>query len=319
MKKRSSRLAAALAVAAAIALGSSETAMAEETSRSLYRTMTPDGTVRELEWKTDDKGDWYQYLDDGSYPKGQWLWISSVSNSGYCSGTARCVYIKNDGYIYNSGYSKVYMATHSSDEAFKALDGFKSPDGYPVDISGAWINEAGTDQIKKEFPELKGMTRTVKDKNGETKTFYNDAAFSDYVHEKWNEQFDEEYIAKQVELAIEATNEQRRKKGRTELVYDESLDELAEQRAHQIADNFTHTLPEGGTVSKYHLAENIAAHSYNDVEPGKFAVNWLWMNSFGHKTNILAKNATKINIKAVVVPDSAGCPRWYWVQLFGFD
>lgn len=131
-------------------------------------------------------------------------------------------------------------------------------------------------------------------------------AFSDYVHEKWNEQFDEEYIAKQVELAIEATNEQRRKKGRTELVYDESLDELAEQRAHQIADNFTHTLPEGGTVSKYHLAENIAAHSYNDVEPGKFAVNWLWMNSFGHKTNILAKNATKINIKAVVVPDVRG-------------
>lgn len=35
MKKRSSRLVAALAVAAAIALGSSETAMAGETSRSL--------------------------------------------------------------------------------------------------------------------------------------------------------------------------------------------------------------------------------------------------------------------------------------------
>ena len=60
MKKRSSRLVAALSVAAAIALGSRETAMAGETSRSLYRTVTPDGTVRELEWKTDAKGDWYQ-------------------------------------------------------------------------------------------------------------------------------------------------------------------------------------------------------------------------------------------------------------------
>ena len=207
------------------------------------------------------------------------------------------------------------MVNNSDAFDFSGIDGWTSPDGYNVDMSGIWRNDTNTEAITKEIPELKGTSRTVTDSNGDTTTFYSDADYYADVKEKNKQQYTEDYIAEQVELAVEATNAERRKRGLAELEYDASLDELAQTRADEIVDKFSHTRPDGTQVTIYHLGENIAFSPYLQSDQGEDAIE-RWMNSPGHKANILNKNYTRINIKATVTTEY-GAPTWFWVQLFG--
>ena len=151
---------------------------------------------------------------------------------------------------------------------------------------------------------------------GDTTTFYSDADYYADVKEKNKQQYTEDYIAEQVELAVEATNAERRKRGLAELEYDASLDELAQTRADEIVDKYSHTRPDGTKVNTiYKLGENIAYSPYLQSDQGEDAIERL-MNSPGHKANILNKNYTRINIKATVTTEY-GAPTWFWVQLFG--
>ena len=63
-------------------------------------------------WLQDNVGWWYQN-DDGSYPANGWHWID-----GNNDGTAECYYFNESGYC---------------------LINTTTPDGYTVDINGAWI------------------------------------------------------------------------------------------------------------------------------------------------------------------------------------
>ena len=106
-------------------------------------------------------------------------------------------------------------------------------------------------------------------------------------------------------------NEERAKEGLSALAMDEDLLQAAMVRAAECALFFSHTRPDGSscfTISSKLNAENIA---YNQKSPA--AVMNSWMNSTGHRNNILSSGARSIGIGCIYV----GMSGPYWVQCFG--
>ncbi len=102
---------------------------------------------------------------------------------------------------------------------------------------------------------------------------------------------------------IEATNLERRSDGEKALVSDAALTEIAAARLKDMfaRQYFAHTSPTGQTVGKLALSkeydyaiigENLALGSYVDTAD---LVN-AWMESKGHKENILRDNYTSIGV-----------------------
>lgn len=123
-----------------------------------------------------------------------------------------------------------------------------------------------------------------------------------------------EYILQVVSLV----NQEREKEGLAPLLYDEQLTYAAMQRSYEMAKNnyLAHTRPNGescfSVMGEYNITyewagENIA---YGQNTPNY--VVYRWMNSAGHKANILHTEFTKIGIG--IVPDAKGY--LYWTQLF---
>lgn len=114
---------------------------------------------------------------------------------------------------------------------------------------------------------------------------------------------------------IRLVNRQRAKNGLPALKKNTLLTKAAQKRAKELRQLFSHTRPNGTScftaVSPdyhyYYLGENIAA-GYPDAS----SVMNGWMNSPGHRANILNKNYTEIG---VAVFDDNNYK--YWVQIFG--
>ena len=109
-------------------------------------------------------------------------------------------------------------------------------------------------------------------------------------------------------------NEQRAANGLGPLTEDAALDSRAQIRAGEIITSFSHTRPDGsscftviGDVSWTTCGENIAAgyQTPQDVVNG-------WMNSEGHRANILNPAFTKIGVGYC----TGGSYGTNWVQLF---
>lgn len=111
---------------------------------------------------------------------------------------------------------------------------------------------------------------------------------------------------------LDIVNQERKNEGLNELQMDQDLLNAAMIRASELALNFDHTRPDGTScfsASSKAYGENIAA-GYSTPE----YVMEGWMNSSGHKANILGSSYTTIGI---------GCIKYgsiyYWVQLFGIS
>ncbi|MBQ9233607.1 MAG: hypothetical protein IJ167_06185 [Lachnospiraceae bacterium] len=115
-------------------------------------------------------------------------------------------------------------------------------------------------------------------------------------------------------LAI--VNKERAAQGLSALTMDLGLVETAKLRATEIKVTFSHTRPNGTSCftafpsTQTTVGENIASGytSPNSVMNG-------WMNSSGHRANILNANFKSIGIACYYVPGSAY--GYYWVQAFG--
>ena len=109
---------------------------------------------------------------------------------------------------------------------------------------------------------------------------------------------------------LELVNQERAAQGLGALTMDRELLDFAFVRADEIAFVFDHirptgqelTIPEGGRT----FGENIAMGQRNAAE-----VMDSWMNSSGHRANILNASYTRIGIGAVVIEGG-----YYWVQCF---
>lgn len=114
---------------------------------------------------------------------------------------------------------------------------------------------------------------------------------------------------------VRLTNSARSQNGYAALVEDGALSDAAAVRAREIARNFSHTRPSGASfssalsesgVSYLRAGENIASGQKSASE----VVN-AWMNSPGHRANILNSSYSRIGSASVNIDGTL-----YWVQLF---
>lgn len=111
---------------------------------------------------------------------------------------------------------------------------------------------------------------------------------------------------------LDIVNKERAAAGLSALTMDKDLLEAAMFRGAEITECFDHTRPNGTscfTISSKSYGENIA-YGQRDAS----AVMTAWMNSSGHKSNILGSGYKSIGIGVVV---SGG--RKHYVQLFGYS
>lgn len=114
---------------------------------------------------------------------------------------------------------------------------------------------------------------------------------------------------------VRLTNSARSQNGYAALVEDGALSEAAAVRAREIARSFSHTRPSGASfssalsesgVSYLRAGENIASGQKSASE-----VVYAWMNSPGHRANILNSSYSRIGSASVNINGTL-----YWVQLF---
>lgn len=114
---------------------------------------------------------------------------------------------------------------------------------------------------------------------------------------------------------VRLTNSARSQNGYAALVEDGALSDAAALRAREIARSFSHTRPSGASfssalsesgVSYLRAGENIASGQKSASE----VVN-AWMNSPGHRANILNSSYSRIGSASVNIDGTL-----YWVQLF---
>lgn len=126
------------------------------------------------------------------------------------------------------------------------------------------------------------------------------------------EQTDESSYPQKV---LELVNKERKAQGLNEMVLDDSLCNAAGIRANEIITKFSHTRPDGTScfsvlkelgISYRTTGENIAS-GYRTPEQ----VMDGWMNSEGHRANILSANFNKLGVGYVKTGSGT-----YWVQLF---
>lgn len=134
--------------------------------------------------------------------------------------------------------------------------------------------------------------------------FMTDYELSAYAYENQGES----------ERMLRLANEKRRANGLQELKLYPKLCQLANIRAKELVQKFDHTRPNGSDcftvlndVSYYWAGENIAYNYHSS--PDKVFNQWL--NSEGHRNNILNSNATHIGAGFYKASDG----RCYWVQI----
>ncbi len=117
---------------------------------------------------------------------------------------------------------------------------------------------------------------------------------------------------------VDLVNAERAKEGLSALTIDPKVEKAATVRANEIQSNFDHTRPNGSSfstalteqgVSYRGAGENIAWGQRTPQE-----VVTAWMNSPGHRANIMNKSYTHIGVGNT--QNSSGTQ--YWVQLFTY-
>ena len=115
---------------------------------------------------------------------------------------------------------------------------------------------------------------------------------------------------------LEIINQHRSASGLNPLTMDKGLLDAAQLRATEIVNRFSHTRPDGTECfsafpsGHWYVGENIAA-GYGSAS----SVMKAWMNSSGHKQNIMNPDFESVGIACYYVPGSTY--GYYWVQCFG--
>ena len=111
---------------------------------------------------------------------------------------------------------------------------------------------------------------------------------------------------------INLVNHERSKEGKRELQIDESLLESCDIRAEELPILFSHTRPDGSSCfSVIKTVHSAAGENIARGDASAEAVMSGWMNSQGHRNNILSENYTHIGVGHYNHEGTS-----YWVQLF---
>ncbi|WP_455663389.1 CAP domain-containing protein [Pradoshia sp.] len=127
---------------------------------------------------------------------------------------------------------------------------------------------------------------------------------------KYNPTFEEQVIT--------LVNQKRKAAGLKALKSSSSLNNVAEKKSKDMRDKkyFSHTSPTFGNLSsmlkKFDISYKAAGENIAAGQTTPASVVNSWMNSPGHKANILSKKYTHIGVGYV----SGGNYRHYWTQIF---
>ena len=117
---------------------------------------------------------------------------------------------------------------------------------------------------------------------------------------------------------ISIVNKNRKKKGLEALTMDEKLMKAAQDRAKELTKSFSHTRPNGTSCftifEKYKITPTASGENIAAGQRSAAAVMDSWMNSPGHKENIMNNRFKKIGVGLVIVPNDMYS--YYWVQMF---
>lgn len=112
-------------------------------------------------------------------------------------------------------------------------------------------------------------------------------------------------------------NEERAKVGLSPLVLDEKLNTAAMIRANEIVEKFDHIRPNGTScftvLQENNISYNAVGENIAEGQATPAQVMTGWMNSEGHRANILSPKYGKLGIG--FVKSSSGY-QYYWVQIF---
>ena len=115
---------------------------------------------------------------------------------------------------------------------------------------------------------------------------------------------------------VKLVNAERAKEGLSPLTVDTSVQAAAQVRAVEIQTSFSHTRPNGSSFSTALKEQNVSYRSAGEnIAWGQRSpqeVVTAWMNSAGHRANIMNANFTKIGVG--YYQNSNGTK--YWSQLF---
>ena len=121
-----------------------------------------------------------------------------------------------------------------------------------------------------------------------------------------------------VQRIVELVNEERAKAGLSEVALDPAITQAANIRAREIKQSFSHTRPNGKKFSSVLQEQGISFRgSGENIAWGQQSpeeVMTAWMNSSGHRANILKPAYKKIGVGHY--QDANG--RHYWAQLFTY-
>lgn len=133
---------------------------------------------------------------------------------------------------------------------------------------------------------------------------------------------DTETIQDYIQQVWELVNAERVKQNLLPLTLNDNLNEVSEVRANEIAEVFSHMRPDGTMcdtilaeygLSTYDYGENIAYTTSGYYDLASVVVEG-WMNSEGHRENILNEYYTNIGVGIVYIDGL-----YYWVQTFSSD
>lgn len=115
--------------------------------------------------------------------------------------------------------------------------------------------------------------------------------------------------------AVRRTNAQRAENGLPALRVDRQLMSAADQRVAELPDNFSHTRPDGQSASSWVQEITGAVAAGENIAMGQTSPQGAvagWMESSGHRENILSGNYTRVGVSCHEAADGT----IYWVQLF---
>lgn len=117
----------------------------------------------------------------------------------------------------------------------------------------------------------------------------------------------------EAEQVLDLVNAERAERGLEPLVLDETLTQAAQLRAEEVGETFSHTRPDGTScftvLKEFGLNYRSAGENIAKGQRSPKSVMTSWMNSDGHRGNILDSSYTRIGVGYVAETRA-------WVQLF---
>ncbi len=250
-------------------------------------------------WYTAADGRW-RYSAGGTDIAGKWR---TISNKRY--------YFDDEGYMATGFYNV------DGDEYYFHADGSLQKKTFLLDGVYYVIPESDgviTDEVDEfDWSDYKKENDTGSSGGSGSSSSSGGSGSSNSSNSSYNlDDADEGEYAQEVFALV---NQEREAAGKEPLDWNEDLAACAQTRAEELIEKFSHTRPDGTRCFTILAEENISSEARGEnIAKGQRTPERVmdsWMNSSGHKANILNSKFTQIGVGCVIENGTA-----YWVQMF---